>query len=132
VPVRNAESLQRTKVIPLGETVDGQEQVEVTVKYADNRAALARRNFSANVRYIQEDGGERTITERSFPMGDLMVQTIMLVASSWNLKPDEKSASYPITPRNIETLLTPDECQQLYDAIIDMNPVWGGDEGNEN
>ncbi len=129
MPVRVAEDLVKTKTIVLG---DGPEATEVVVKYADNRAIVQRRNFSDKVRYINEDETGRTTTERSFPMGDLMVSTILLVAVSWNVFPKEGAPAYPINERNLLTLLTADEFEQLYREIIDMNPAWGGQtsEGN--
>ena len=122
VVVRNASALLKTKVISVG--ANG---VEVTVKYADNRAVLARQNLFDKVRYITEGAEGRTVTERSFPMGDLRIETVMLVAQSWNLAPSETSAPFPITHNNVVGLLDTDELEQLYDEVIRMNPVWGGE-----
>jgi hypothetical protein len=139
MPVRNQSVLTKTRVlspndaiddgglgIPVGVKADGtpDERVEFTVKIADNRAVLARQDLFSKVIYRNE--GEGTTTERSFPMGALRMETVMLVLVGWNLRPDEKSAPYPITHANVLAQIEPDEMQWLYDRIIDMNVAWGG------
>lgn len=136
MPVRNASALLKTKVLspndPIDEgglgvpLADGEERTEFVVKLADNRAVLARQNLFSKVNYINEDESGRTITQRSFPMGDLRLETVMLVLSSWNLRPADDAGPFPITHKNVVELLTADELQWLYDRIIDLNPVWGG------
>jgi len=120
--VRTREQLQRTKNVEFG-------GITFTVKLADNRAVLARQNLFDTVRYITEDATGRQITERKFPMGDLRLETVMLVLTAWDLTPAEDAISYPITHKNVVELLEPSELQDLYDAILEMNTVWGGDAG---
>jgi hypothetical protein len=143
MPVRNQKSsaVAKTRVlspndaiddggmgIPLDLLEDGtpdvSSRVEFIVKIADNRAVLARQDLFSKVKYINE--GDGTATERSFPMGALRLETVMLVLTGWNITPDEKSAPYPITHNNVLDHVKPDEMQWLYDRIIDMNVAWGG------
>lgn len=136
MPVRNASALTKTKVLSPNDAIDegglgipvteGDERVEFVVKYADNRAVLARQNLFSKVNYINEDESGRTITQRSFPMGDLRLETVMLVLTSWNLRPADGAAPFAITHKNVIDLMSAEELAWLYDRSIDMNPVWGG------
>jgi hypothetical protein len=125
--VRTAAALQRTKVLELKSNPD----LELTVKKADNRAVIARQNLFDSVRYITEGEEGTTVTERKFPMGELRLETIMLVLQDWNVA-DEKGNKYPISHKAVTDYLEPSEFMEAYDAIIAMNPVWGGEEGESS
>ncbi len=110
---------------------DGEQTVFKVIK-ADNRAVLARQDLFDEVRYVtrSEDGVTETI--RSFPMGQLRLATIGLVLKNWNLRPAKDAPEYPITDRNMQELLAPEELDWIYTEIIEMNPVWGGTEAGED
>ncbi len=137
MPVRNVGALARTKTLELGpeltqEQLDnGEERLSVTVKYADTRAFLARQNLFAAVRYITEDADGKTATERSFPMGDLRLSTIRMVLTGWNIRFNKDADPAPINEKNIVDLMLPEEIEELYNAIIDMNPVWNNNKDDE-
>ena len=119
--VRSRASLQRKQVITPASNPD----LELTVKKADSRAVISRQNLFDKVRYISDGPEGETITERSFPMGELRLETVMLVLIDWNIT-DEGGNKYPITHKNVSELLEPAELMELYDGIIEMNEVWGG------
>lgn len=133
--VRARNSLTRTKVLTVPAEIfaapDG-EQTEFTVKYADNRAVLARMNLFDEVRYVSRDADGETETIRSFPMGDLRLYTVKMVLLGWNIQPAKDQPTFPITEDTIQDLLDPAELAWLYDQVIDMNPVWGGTEAGES
>jgi len=106
--------------------------LELTVKYADNRAVVLRQNLFDTVRYIQRIGDEETVTERRFPMGDLRIRTIELVLVRWNNSRAADAPPIPITEDTILDELSPEEFEWLYNQILEMNPVWGGVEGEKS
>jgi hypothetical protein len=106
--------------------------LELYVKYADSRAVLARQNLFDTVRYIQQTDDGTAITERKFPMGDLRIQTIMLVLEGWNYALAEDLPPLPITEDNVLDRLDPEELLWLYDEILKMNPVWSGAEEDKS
>jgi hypothetical protein len=128
--------MQRKKVLVTSTPVDAgglgaapETAITFTVRYADNGAVLARQDLFSSIRYITEDEGGRQVTERSFPMGELRITTIMLVLESWDVRPSEDAPAYPLTPENVIKYTAVDELEWLYNQIIDMNPIWGGTEG---
>ena len=137
MPVRTPGVLARTKTLGLGpeltdeQIAEGSERLIIVVKYADARAYLARQNLFAAVRYITEEEGSTQITERKFPMGDLRLETLALVMTGWNIRFNKDADPAPINRKNIVDLLLPEEIEEAYDAIIDMNKVWGGGKDDE-
>lgn len=134
MPVRVASS--RTKSFSPNDPADegglgypvpeGEEKTIYVVRKADGNAFIARQDIFSKVSYITKDETGEVRTERDFPMGQLMIETLMLVFDSWNLTPRKDSKPYPITHDNIRTLMEPEEIKWLYEHIIDMNPCWGG------
>lgn len=119
--VRTTATLAKTKTLQVGT-----EGVEITVKYADTRAVIARQNLFDKVRYISIGEEGETATERSFPMGDLRLETVMMVIKDWNLE-DDKGRKQAINHNSVLNLLSPEELMETYDHVIDMNKVWGGE-----
>lgn len=124
--VRTAASLQREKVL----TPPMSEGMELVVKFADNRAVTSRQDLFSQIRYVADADGQMA-TERDLRMGTLRIETIMLVLVRWNLSPAEGASTYTVTKENVLTLLSPSELDWLYTEIINMNPVWGGEEAGE-
>ena len=125
MPVRTPGSLSRTKTLEVPKSVykSPDEQTSFVVKYADNRAVLARQNLFDQVRYVTRDTDGETETIRNFPMGDLRIETVTLVLTGWNVT-DEDKKELPISRKTVLDCLDPSEMEWLYNQIIDMNPVW--------
>jgi len=125
--VRTAAALQRQKTLnpPMAPGM------ELTVKYADTGAVLARQDFFDTISYTTDEQGN-AVTRRQLPMGQLRLKTIMLVLTGWNLAATEDGTPFEITESNVKKLLLPGELEWLYDEIIAMNPVWGGEDGGES
>jgi hypothetical protein len=112
----------------LGWPIENGEKIEYTVKYADGRAYVSRANIFSKVSYTTEDETGVTKTERDFPMGELQLETLMLVLKEWNLT-NEKGVPYRITHANIMEYMDPEEIKWLYSHVIEMNGCWGGGNG---
>lgn len=136
MPVRTPSALTKTREFSPNSSIDdeglgipieeGDERTIFTLRFADGRAYVSRANIFSKVSYKTEDESGISTTERDFPMGDLQLETLMLVFHSWNLKPAIDSVPYPITHKNIMALMAPEEIKWLYDHAITMNTCWGG------
>lgn len=99
-----------------------------TIARATNREDVERTNLFSKMRVIQNLGTpDELITERDIAMGDVQVQTIMLCTEKWNLS-DDNGRIYEISEDNILDLLSGAERRWLYEAILDFNPIWKGEE----
>jgi hypothetical protein len=109
------------------------EEVQFTIKRATNAEHLARENMFAKIRYFersQEDGGEM-VSEREFPYGSMKLETVLLCLTGWNLTLNGDPA--PLSRDNVIKLLSPQELNFLYEAVVDFNPLWqkGGEKNSE-
>lgn len=108
-----------------------EEQVTFDIKRCGVKENIARQNLSQTVRYVTETAGEdvRYVTERNFPVGDLKLETIALGLAGWNIS-DDNNASVPVNRETIQSMLSPSEFEDLYDRVLDVNPMWkpGGEE----
>lgn len=102
------------------------------VRKATNADVAARQDLFSEIKYVTSDEEGETTTIRKFPMGQMRRYTVMLVLKEWNLQLDDTSPVLPITEDNIDRYLPPAVFQWLYDEIIDMNPAWGGSEGEDD
>lgn len=99
-----------------------------TIARATNREDVERTNLFSKMRVIQNLGTpDELITERDIAMGDVQVQTILLCCEKWNLE-DDNGRVYEISEDNILDLLSGAERRWLYEAILDWNPIWKGEE----
>jgi hypothetical protein len=62
-------------------------------------------------------------------MGQLRLQTVLLVADGWNVSPTEEASPYPLTEDTLVEYLEPEAFEYIYNEILKLNPVWGGSEG---
>ena len=103
-----------------------------TIARASNREDVERTNLFSKMRVIQNLGTpNELITERDIPMGDVQVNTILLCLEKWNLQ-DDSGRIYEISEDNILDLLSGAERRWLYEAIMDFNPIWRGEEEEKN
>lgn len=103
------------------------DSVEFTFKRATTREHLARQNMSSTQRYITETKGneERYVQERDVPIGDLKLETILLVLCGWNLT-DENGANIAINHRTVQQYLEPKEFEFCFEKAMEVNPMWSG------
>jgi hypothetical protein len=103
-------------------------EIELQFKRCGVAENIQRANMASKVRYIQEDGTDKVISERDFPMGDLQLETIFLALADWNLG-DENGNAIKVTRSNIVKYLEPKEFPWAYKLALEVNPAWaGGDE----
>jgi len=98
-------------------------EVVFTIKKASNREDVERSNLFARVEYVQSADDGELITRREFPMGDLQVMTIKLCLAKWTIE-DAQGRAVPINEQTLLDYITPEERVALYEAIIDLNPIW--------
>lgn len=99
-----------------------------TIARASNREDVERTNLFSKMRVIQNVGSpNELITERDIPMGTVQVETILLCLEKWNLA-DDNGRVYEISEDNILDLLSGQERRWLYEAVMDFNPIWKGEE----
>lgn len=91
---------------------------------------LERQNWFSSVHYHQTTDEGTVVTERSFPMGELRLRTVVMMLDYWDIYLDEGMTNVaPLTQNNVEKLLTPREFNEIYEEILRVNPDWGGDSG---
>ncbi len=113
-------------------TSPNDKSAKFTIARATNREDVERTNLFSKMRVIQNLGTpDELITERDIGMGDVQVQTILLCCEKWNLQ-DDNGRVYEITEDNVLDLLSGAERRWLYGAILDWNPIWKGEEEEEN
>lgn len=103
------------------------------IKRCGVRENITRRNLSSTVRYIQDEGSERLVTERDYPSGTLELQTLLLALADWNIC-DEQKNKVMITEENLQIWLAPQEYDFLVRKVFEVNPMWrgGGEEETKN
>lgn len=101
------------------------ENTTFTIRHCGVRENVARKNLASTVRYVQEAGSERFVSEKDYPVGDLELNTVLLGLHSWNIH-DEQKNPVPLNERTVQDWLSPEEYDYLYNAVLDLNPVWRG------
>ncbi len=101
-------------------------EVAFTIKRCTNRENIQRKNMASTVRIVQEENGsQRFVQERDFPVGDMELESIALGLDSWNLH-DENKNPVPVNRETIPQYTSPAEYDFLYKAILELNPMWRG------
>lgn len=112
-----------TKVV----TSPHDEHAQFTIAKATNREDVVRQNMYSKVRMVLNSNTPDEITqERDVPMGDVQVDTILLCLEGWTL--GDENGIYPITKDNVLDYLKAAERVWLYREVMDLNPLWKGEE----
>lgn len=96
-----------------------------TFKRCGVRENIARRNLVSTVRYIQDEGSDRLITERDYPSGSLDLQTILFALVDWNIHDDNKN-KITINEQTVQDWLSPNEYDFVLRMAYEVNPMWLG------
>lgn len=102
------------------------------IRRLDNAAIMIYRDKDATVRYIMEDGTDRVITEKDYPMGTRRLDVVLLGLSTWNIT--DSGAPVDINRESVLKYLDPDggELDAIYDKILEVNPVLNGQQARKN
>lgn len=119
---RNPSTLTETKTV----VSEVDPETEFTIKKASNREDVQRTNLFAKVEYVTDDEDGTIITRRDFPVGDLQLETIQLCLIKWNI--EDGGRAVPITRQTMLDYLRPEERVQLYQEVLDFNPIWNNRE----
>jgi hypothetical protein len=120
--------MTKTKVV----TLKYDPTATFTIKKASNRDDVTRADMFSKVRMIQAVGNDEMVTERDVPQGELQLATIEMCLVGWNLM-DSSKRTYEVNSENILELLTAQERRELYNEILEFNPIWMGlDEGKDD
>lgn len=101
-------------------------EVTFGLRRLDNRAVMQYRDANSAVRYIMEEGNDRVITEKDYPMGTMRRDVVKLGLATWNITNDGKPV--PIDEETILQYLNPldGELDAVYEEIMRINPILVG------
>ena len=131
MPVR-IKGMVKTKTVVSPYSEDPKDPVTFTIKKASNREDVERSRLFSKIRYIQNLNGEtdQVIQERDVAVGEIQVATILLCLIGWNITNDHGEI-YPINEENLLDYLKPEERRWLFEQILDFNPMWKGEDTND-
>jgi len=130
MPVR-VKGLIKTKTIVSPYSEDPNDPVQFTIKKASNREDVERSRLFSKIRYVQNLGEpDQLIQERDVAVGEIQIATILLCLVGWNIT-NEQGEVYPINEETLLDYLKPEERRWLFEKIMDFNPMWRGEEDDE-
>jgi hypothetical protein len=125
--VRTSDRVGETKTVT--STVDP--EVNFTIKRAGNREDVQRANMFSKIEYVNTEEDDGVISRRDFPVGDMQIATIRLCLVDWNLELANGN-KVPINEATILDLLEPEERVDLYQEVLDFNPIWSNRDKRKN
>ncbi len=85
---------------------------------------IRRQNLNSTIRYIEGDERGTFTTERSYPIGDMNVETVLLGLGGWNLQ-DDNGVPLAVNKETVLSYVRPTEFDALLEKIVEVNPMWG-------
>lgn len=117
------------ELVPLVSPDDA--EVTFSIKRLNNRDVMNYRDKNSQVRYIMEDGDDKVVTEKDYPMGSMRVDVVVLGLDSWNIT-DANGGVIAVSRDAILSYLSPEELDAVYEKVMEVNPILSGDKARKN